>query len=87
MRLPWVGRRLASSAGFRYSEIGQGLLKKNSAEVTVDGRHSGPSYFEVNLAVIWSTVNDDLPNLIPQLEAILESNIDFHYNDLGAQFP
>jgi uncharacterized protein with HEPN domain len=32
------------------------------------------AYFEVNLAVIWSTVNDDLPNLVPQLEAILESN-------------
>jgi len=32
------------------------------------------AYFRINLALVWETIKDDLPNLLPQLEAILESH-------------
>ena len=31
-------------------------------------------YFGVSLSVIWQTVKEDLPSLVTQLRAILESN-------------
>jgi uncharacterized protein with HEPN domain len=31
------------------------------------------AYFRINLALVWKTVSDDLPRLLPELEAIIES--------------
>jgi uncharacterized protein with HEPN domain len=33
------------------------------------------AYFDVNLDLLWNTVNDDLPPLIADLEAILANDI------------
>jgi len=31
------------------------------------------AYFDLDLDLVWQTVNEELPNLIPQLDALLES--------------
>ena len=33
-------------------------------------------YFGVDLTIVWSTIREDLPALIPQLEEILQGNQD-----------
>jgi uncharacterized protein with HEPN domain len=32
------------------------------------------AYFDINLDVVWSTVTEDLPNLLIELEAIIDSD-------------
>jgi uncharacterized protein with HEPN domain len=33
-------------------------------------------YFRVNLRIVWDTVSQDLPALIPRLQAVLEAEVD-----------